>query len=211
MVPIRGKTVCRMHGGKSLSGPANGQYRHGRYSKVLPPRLRERADAIAASPLYLSLREDIAVCFARLSELFTRVDTGEHDALWAQCGATLTAYQQARTTYDPDAMAVHLQHLENLLAQGASVAGTWKDIHQHWELACKLIQTEQKTLITMQQMVTSDQLMHCFVQLQQAITQCVTAVADASTSRKILSAISVEFHRLSTLDERDVIVPPPTR
>ena len=37
-VAMKSKDTCRMHGGMSLAGPANGNYRTGRYSKVLPVR-----------------------------------------------------------------------------------------------------------------------------------------------------------------------------
>jgi hypothetical protein len=82
--PVRGRTRCRVHGGKTLVGSASPTYRTGRYSKYVPERLRERYEAAEDDAELLSLRGEIALTDARLLDLLARVNTGESGQLWAE-------------------------------------------------------------------------------------------------------------------------------
>src|SRR5690348_17116908 len=73
---------CRIHGGKSPAGIPSPHYRDGRYSKVLPQRMRDAYTLAMDDPQLLEQREQIAVLDARLLDLLGRVDTGESGALW---------------------------------------------------------------------------------------------------------------------------------
>jgi len=82
---VRGRNVCRMHGGSSLSGVASPAWRHGRYSRYLPGGLRRRYERAAADQELLALRDEIALVDARSQELLGRIAAAEGDAaeaLW---------------------------------------------------------------------------------------------------------------------------------
>lgn len=73
---------CRLHGGKSLKGAMQPAFKTGRYSKSLPTRLAARYEELAADPELLNIRDEILVLRARLSDLLSKVDTGESEASW---------------------------------------------------------------------------------------------------------------------------------
>src|SRR2546427_7021535 len=86
---MRGKTVCKMHGGLSKRGMANGNYKHGKYSRVLPVRLQQSYEEATHNPQLLSVRHDLAACESLLQDAFRRLDTGESGAIWATCRSPL--------------------------------------------------------------------------------------------------------------------------
>jgi hypothetical protein len=194
----RGRTKCRLHGGNTLSGTAHGNYRHGRYSKVIPVRLAAKYDEARVNPRLLSLQDDIAMAESRLADLFQRVDSGESGALWQSLGTTLDAFNAAMVQNDLPAMHVQLATLRRLITQGKDDYQAWEEIQKLWETRCKLTQTETKTLMTLQQMVTTEQLMLMFGVVTDTIQRAVTEHADPACAQAILSVISAEFQQIST-------------
>lgn len=198
---MTGKDVCYHHGGRSLSGSANGNYRGGRYSKILPIRLQKRYEEARTNPRLLSLTDDISIAEARLVDLFQRVDSGESGALWQSLRTTFEAFNAALTENDVPAMDSHLATLHHVITQGCNDSAAWNEIQKLWETRCKLTQTETKTLLTLQQMVTTEQLMTMFGIVSHAIQEAVRTYATPDASRKILDTLSVEFNRISNLEE----------
>src|SRR3972149_6206199 len=73
---------CHIHGGKSPSGVASPHFKTGRYSKDMPLHLAARYQQAVHDPQLLSLRDDVAVCESRISELLQRVSTGDERTRW---------------------------------------------------------------------------------------------------------------------------------
>jgi hypothetical protein len=197
---VRGKTKCRQHGGLSLSGMASPTYKTGKYSKVIPLRLAQTYEEARSNASLLSLRDDVAACEARIVDLFSRVDSGESGAIWRSLGDTLATFNAAMRTNDLAAMRTHLATMRRLITQGSADYQAWADIQKLWKSRCKLTLTEQKTLATMQQMVTTEQLMVYFGSIAHAVQEAVTAHADPLVARQILGVLSTEFRRISTLE-----------
>lgn len=98
--PLAGRTRCRLHGGASLIGVESRTYRHGRYSKALPPDMATRYRASRRDPALLTLRDEIALLDARTTGLLT-----DGDARWADILATIDlrrrlVVSEARRTRD---------------------------------------------------------------------------------------------------------------
>lgn len=199
---MRGKKVCWHHGGKSLSGMASPSYKTGKYSKVLPVRLQQTYEEARANPRLLSLTDDIAAAESRLADLFQRVDTGESGALWQTLGETLEDFNAALAKNALPAMHQHLATLRRLITQGRDDYAAWAEIQALWETRCKLTLTEQKTLVAMQQMISTEQLMVYLGVITNAITRCVTAHAEPDASRAILGDLATEFKQLTVLEAR---------
>ena len=87
---------CRLHGGASLSGAASPSFRHGRYSRFLPARLLDRYVAAQTDPERLSLLAQLALLDARLSNVLSRVDSGETGGTWRALRQTYSALEAAR-------------------------------------------------------------------------------------------------------------------
>lgn len=74
--PVPGMTVCHFHGGRSLVGPANPNYRNGSRAnpRFLPSRFLESADEIRADPEHGTMKRAILLCELRMDELLRRID-----------------------------------------------------------------------------------------------------------------------------------------
>jgi hypothetical protein len=189
----RGHTVCHMHGAKTPRGYGLPQCKTGKYSKVLPVRLAQRYEAAKESQQLLSLRDDIAVCESRLGDLFQRVDRGESGALWQDLRAAMDAFALAQGRHDMASMDHHFATLRALVTQGSDDAAAWGEIYRCWEARVKLTRQEAQTLMTMQAMVSVEQLMTMMGTITDTIRRAVLAEADEVVGRRILGRISTDF------------------
>ena len=196
--PMRGKTVCRHHGGKTPTGYGLPQTKHGKYSKVLPVRMAQRYEEAKENQKLWSLRDDLAVCEARLADLFARLDTGESGARWQDLRGAMDQFSAAQDTGDVDGMDRHFARLRQLVTQGSNDYQAWSESYRVWEARCRLTQTEARTLVSMQAMVSVEQLTTMFGVITDAIQRAVLAHTDASSGRKILAAISADFDWIAT-------------
>ena len=187
---------CRFHGGKSLAGIASPTFQDGSRSKyVLPPRLRGRYDAAMNDPALLEQRREIALIDARLGDLLGRVDTGESGALWAALMGQREELIAAKKGNDAVKQILALNTILDLISQGHTDHVAWRELGGVLEQRRKLVESERKRLIEMQQVMTSEQAML----LMNALLMAVKAnVSD----RSALNAIQSEFLRLT--DARDV-------
>ncbi len=92
--PVTARRVCRMHGGKSLSGFASPSYRTGKWSADLPSRLAGRYQDAASDPELLSLRNSIALIESFIGDELKRLDTGESGRLWGELGKAKTEFNK---------------------------------------------------------------------------------------------------------------------
>ena len=189
---------CYLHGGKSLGGIVSPTYKEGKYSKVLPQRMREAYLTAADDPQLLEQREQIAVLDARLLDLLGRVDTGESGALWQALKdrrAELLIAQQAR---DVKGQSEAINSILSLIDRGHSDYRAWGELQGVLEQRKRLIESERKRLVEMQQMVTSTQAMGL-------ISAIIESVKRNVTDRAALAAIQTDFIRLTTRDDRTIV------
>lgn len=178
---------CHYHGGKSLAGIASATYKTGRYSQVMPTRMRGRYAEAQADGALLELRDDIALTDARLADLLGRVDSGESGALWQSLMAArgdLLAYRRAG---DNVRMAEALNLILELIGQGHADYRAWGEVAQVLEQRRRLVVSERKRLIELQQTITVEKAML----LIGAIGGIIKAhVSDRETLTKISADIS---------------------
>jgi hypothetical protein len=198
---MRGKTVCKMHGGKSKSGMESANYKHGRYSRVLPVRLQQSYEQATKHPHLLSVRKDLAVCEALLMETFQRLDTGESGHLWSDLQGTLAAFEAAERRGDAGRMGEHMATIRGLIRRGHEESEVLADICRLWDSRCKLTLTEQKTLVALDQMMTKEQLLYYMGVMTEAIVRHVSAHADESTRVAILGGLVAEFEQIVLLGD----------
>lgn len=184
---VPGRSVCTIHGGKSLAGVAAPSIRHGRYSRHLPERLLERYTDAANDPELLSIREDVALLESRLAELLERVDAGGTTDLWVELEDAWDSYQRKRGSKDADT-ARH--EVDRIIKLGGRDALAWSEIVAVIEQKRKLSESERKRLVDMQQLVTTNEAM-LFV------AAIVDAVRRHVSDRDTLAAISADIARLT--------------
>lgn len=74
---------CRLHGGKSLKGPASPAFRDGRRSRYVPAAYRgEYETALAEVASQASLRHEIALLDAMAATILEGLETGESEGSW---------------------------------------------------------------------------------------------------------------------------------
>jgi hypothetical protein len=182
--------VCYHHGGKSLAGAASPTLKHGRYSKHLPTRMLANYEQAQRDPELLNLREDIALIDARLSDLLRRVDSGESGKVWNDLKAAWKAVQRA--TDDEKDMAI--AELGPLIERGYLDTQAWGEIGGLLEQRRKLVESERKRLIEMQQMMTAGQAQLLIARLYDVVTQHVS-------DRATLAAIGAGLQALAGAGE----------
>jgi hypothetical protein len=188
--PVRGRTRCRLHGGKTLVGPASPHFRTGRYSAYLPERLRARYEQAEGDAELLNLRGEIALIDARLVDLLSRVDTGESGQLWADLRRAHQEFKVAKRGEDVARMHTALARMEHLIDSAVQDHVAWAEIGALIEQRRKLTESEAKRLVTLQQMLTAAEAMAIVHRLVDIVTRHVP-------DRQALSAIVVELQALA--------------
>jgi hypothetical protein len=181
--PVRGRTRCRLHGGKTLVGTACPHFRSGRYSAYLPERLRARYEQAEADAELLSLRSDVALVDARVAELLARVTTGDNGQRWANLKKAHEEFRRAARAQDVPRMQTTLATVEAVLDSAVSDHLAWGEIAALLEQRRKLAAGEHQRLMTLQSMLTADQAMT----LMRAVVDIITRhVADKQALRDII-------------------------
>lgn len=189
---ILGSTKCHIHGGKSLVGASSPTFKTGRYSRYLPERLLGRYQEAQADGELLVLREDVALVDTRLADLLGRIDTGESAKRWDEAQKAFIKLRGAHRDTNAKMLWEAMCELEEALISGNDY-GAWSEITSTLDLRKRLVESERKRLVDMQQMITSERAM---VLLATVVDIIQTHVTD----RSILSAISTEFRKLAVVE-----------
>lgn len=187
---------CRMHGGKTPVGPALPQYKTGRYSKLLPARMAATYLEAAGDPDLLVLREEIALVYARLSDLLGRVDSGESGEAWRRAGAAFKALTAGLDAGDTAAAKTALKDLDTVIRRGLGDRAAWDEIGELLDRRERLVRSERRRMVEMQQTMTIEQAM--------VFTGAVIALVDQYvTDQHARAAISNGIRRLVSAGSRD--------
>lgn len=184
---------CHYHGGKSLMGIASPTFKTGRYSKFLPARMTGRYEESRSDGELLALREDIALTDARLVDLLSRVDTGESGALWRSLMAARMELLACRQASDIKGQMDALNLIMELISQGHTDYRAWGEVAAVLDQRRRLVESERKRLVEMQQMISSERMMVL-------LGAVVGVIQEHVTDRTILSGITTGIQKLITAD-----------
>lgn len=145
--PMRGRSRCRLHGGKSLAGPASATWRHGFFSRVLDGVCRRDYLARRQDPRLVELREHIALADARLLETLERLRTGESFTAWERVGLVLQELQAAASKGDASALAGVAERLEQAYTDGSAAAEASEGIDRQLLLRARLTVAETRRTV----------------------------------------------------------------
>lgn len=185
---VTGYTVCNLHGaGSPRAGRPGGRpIVTGRWSKFLPNRLAEKYQEAAKDPELLNLRHDIGLIDARMSDVLSRVDTGEAGSMWRQAKDYFNAIQAAVAESDPIKMRISMNQLDETLGKGLGDWAAWNEVIGLVEQRRKLVDTERKRLVDMNQMITTEKA----IMMITAITNIIREkVKDKETMNAIIYGI----------------------
>jgi hypothetical protein len=188
-----------MHGGRTLMGLAAPRLKTGRYSKFLPTRLAADYERAAHDPELLALSHELAVVDVRIKDLLSRVDTGEAGELWHHAGAAWHTFKHAQAEDRPLMQARAAVELDRLLEQAVGDYAAWHDIIQFIEQRRKLVESEAKRLVAMQQIMTKEEAM---LWLGTLVAILKLHIADRETLQKIsLDITALVSNRLGKGEE----------
>lgn len=190
---INGTSKCRYHGGASLTGIAHPNFKTGRYSKHLPTRLAARYAEALSDPQLLELRDEIALMGTRLGELVERVDSGESAQRWKALQDAYESLQAATRSGNTTAFQVAMAALGRAIDAGGQDYQTWREIAELTEQRRKLVESEHKRLVAMQQMITTERAMT----LLAVITDTIRKHVSDPTA---LAGISADIRQLTVID-----------
>ena len=187
--PTPGREVYQMHGGRTLMGLAAPRLKTDRYAKFLSTRLATEYERAAHDPEPLALRHELAVVDVRIHDLLGRVEVGEAGRLWRQARAAWQTMKHVQAEGRPLVQTRAARELDGLLAQAVGDDAAWHEIIQLIEQRRKLIETEAKRLVAMQQMMTKEEAMRWVDTIVAVLTRHVV-------DRETLEKISLDVNAL---------------
>lgn len=170
--PVTGRHTCRMHGGTQPIGPDNPNYVHGKYSKM-PGNLRASYERARSDPEVLNGTDDIALIHARIETVLENQDTHALHDTWKSLRSEFKEFQKALARDDVPGMRDAMVNLESLINTGAGESAAWVEIGNLVERKRRLMETEGKRRVTMQQLVALDSLDSLLERLVSLITENV--------------------------------------
>ncbi|MGC4107059.1 MAG: hypothetical protein QM753_12055 [Thermomicrobiales bacterium] len=185
----KGRTTCRYHGGTQKRGMAHPNTTHGRYSKDLPARLRERYETAEADPDLLNLTGNIALLDTLIVDAAANLAADASGQLWFDLEAAWTAFEVAQRAQDRDALATALAKIAVIIDKGAADASARKEIAVLSDQRRKAADSERKRRVDMQQMLSVNEAMMLVTTLSEAVMQHVSDPA-------VRAAIAVDMDRL---------------
>lgn len=186
--PVSGRSRCRLHGGKSLVGPASKTWKHGRYSKLLA---RIGYDGVFYEAMrdrnLISVRRKMALMDAREAKVLERLrPEGSADGM----AAIRDAYAAVMGATAPEECQEHLKALGELLeTAGGSDGVVWAELYEVMEVRRKLTETEGKNIERMHKILTADQA-------RAFVAALVSSVRLHVQDTAVLAKIGADFQRL---------------
>lgn len=163
--------------------------KHGRYSRLFPTALLARYEEALRDDDILNLNEEIALMTFRIGELVKGQMRGESAELWKTLHRACQSLRNAIDDGDLLEAEFKLTHLEQIIRDGVDMASTWTEVQMLTESKRRLVETQRKTLVDAEQMITIDRMM---VLLSAVVHIIQTKVTDESTA----TAISAEIRQL---------------
>ena len=185
-----------MHGGTSLRGLASPSFKTGRYSKYLPPQLQERYAEAASDPELLALRSEIALVDARITDLLGRVDTAESGEKWRLLKGLREVIREAGKQKDQEAGNRAVAEILSIIDEQAGDFEAWAEIMDLIEGRRRLVESEQKRLVSMRQIVTAEEATMLVMTTASSVRDHVFKHCDTAIARKILGGVTTDIARL---------------
>lgn len=178
---------CNLHGGKNLAGAASPHFKHGRYSKYMPARLIEKYAEAQDDPELLSVRDEVALLHARISEVISRLYTGESGSQWKRLKEVWGSFEAASLANDTAGQSACLNELRTLVNRGSKDEEAWRDLTDLIDRKTKVAAAEWKRLVDLHQVLTVEQGMTLATVLVDSVMR---HVEDDAVRRKIASDIN---------------------
>jgi hypothetical protein len=193
--------ACKQHGGRSLSGPAHKQFKHGYYWNALPPHMQADAAAYYDHEAALELISEIAVGRARIAELMRRI-TEHGGGTWQAVRDAWKHFQQVSTAEasDPRAIRRAADDLSAIINNGAAVDRAWGLIDQERDRLARLVRVQGEREAQARQTLSGAQALTFMVQCVEIVQAALSQhIQDEQITNAVNADISSGFRRLQRL------------
>lgn len=207
--PLKGKTRCKIHGGRQEHGLADPQ--GGRHPKAIPTRLVENFERLLQSPQLTSLRREIAWQRAYYEELQERAADG---AVVARAvfqaidavSAAFTAFRQAAHPGTPQAArqsaSLALQQavarLEASRGPASAEGAVRQELRAMWGTLANLTDKESRQYERLYNMITAERALALRVAEHTAFIEAMERhVPDKAVQRQIRQYVAARFEQLA--------------
>lgn len=120
---MRGRSTCLAHGGKTPRGAASPHFKTGRYSRSLPGHLAAAYEQALNDPKLFSLRDEMALTDAMISEVLRQLGDDDADAKYRHVfRQIMPLIEQRRRLVESEVRHIVLTR-EMLTAEEATGAG----------------------------------------------------------------------------------------
>ena len=114
-----GSEYCSNHGGKHKKGIAHPGFKHGGYSKVMPPvHLREKWEQLKNDPELIHHTNSVALIDSMVQDLFDQYEQGGTPALWRRLYEVYGKLQVARRAKDRHKATEFMEELGLVIERG---------------------------------------------------------------------------------------------
>jgi hypothetical protein len=172
----------------SSQGPLHPNWKHGRYSKHIPPRLAATYNSHFNDPEYLAQDAEIATLSTRLSELFGQIETGESGALWKALQHAVSEFRKYSALKKKPEAELWLNEIISLVERGNQEQLVWDEIRGVIIDRNKIVTSERKRLIEAEAYFTAEQGMAMLMRVADAVKR---HVPDEKAKRAIAYEISL--------------------
>lgn len=187
--PIAGKNRCYFHGGPTPRGIKASRYKTGDYSRDMTEQLAKRFREAIADTELLSLRKDVALIDASIGERLSAMHEGEAAELWVKAKKTYKELLAALKRQDDLESTRLMSELGSILGHGYDNTLAMREVHKKQDLKRKIIESENKRMKDMRQMVSIEELMLVVGALVDSLKKHVHDV-------QALSAVSNDLRKL---------------
>lgn len=137
---------CHYHGGKSLKGPENPNFKTGRHSKYLPKGLKERYEALLQDPELSTLRDEIALVDVRIGSALQDADELHTPELWERLAEIYEEAQQANRAGNLDEFSAALGRMGRVIQRGQQATESWGHVMELVDQRRKLSDSENRRI-----------------------------------------------------------------
>lgn len=163
--PVKGRSRCKFHGGRTPRGPSSPHYKHGFFSQVLPKELAKLVRRAAADPELASNRSSIAFLDVHFRELLSRLGTGV--GCWEEANNALLRLRAAAG--EPEATSRAMTDLELAVWGGWNEQRVWDKLGELMERRDKLLTGEVNRHKVTADMISADRVATMMVAMLDAL------------------------------------------
>jgi hypothetical protein len=185
---------CKLHGGKSLGGPASPTFKTGYFSRCLPRQLLKQFDQALADPELTSLQDELALLKARQAEILGRLKDNPIPE-WSDAERLFSELLSAE---DDQRRLQVMEQLGVVLAQGSSASvlyeSTWTELRELIQERSKVSAKETRRHFDLNAVLTAEQAM-------MMVRAIINAIRDTVTDPKMLQDVFARIRELLPLPE----------